>query len=413
VLVWIHGGGFLIGSGTTPVYYGGDLAKRGDVVVVTINYRLGALGYAHLGTVLGPEFAQSTNLGVRDQIAALEWVQGNIARFGGDPGNVTVFGQSAGGMSIGALLGAPRARALMHRAICQSGAADHVVSTARAREVASAFLRELGGPSPSHAALGRIPLAEILRAQMAVMARHSDLRQLMAFLPAVDGDVIPDPPLDQLRRGAAAKIPILTGATLEEWKLFGVADGMGFDETDLVARFAEVLPAYPDAPRPKEAVRAFRGALGERSAAERPRWVWQALQTARVFHVPSAHLAEAQRAGGGSAHSYLVTWRAAAARRALGACHAIEIPFVFGNTTHPIARPLTGLRADAERLSRQIQGAWVAFARTGAPGHGGLPAWPRYSADHRATMVLGRECRLEEAPLEPERRLLERWAGHA
>ncbi len=412
VLLWIHGGGFLIGSGATPVYNGGDLARRGDVVVVTINYRLGALGFAHLGSALGAGFEESTNLGVRDQVAALEWVRDNIERFGGDPNNVTVFGQSAGGMSIGALLGAPRARTLFHRAICQSGAADHVISRERAREIASTFLRELGGPSPSHAALGRIPLADLMRAQLATLARHSDMRQLMAFLPCVDGDLIPEQPIDAIRRGAAAKIPILTGSTLEEWKLFSMADGMSFDEEDLLVRFAEVLPVYADAPKPKEAVRAFRAALNGRSAAERPRWVWQAFQTSRVFHLPSARLAEAQRAGGGSAHSYLITWRAAVARRTLGACHAIEIPFVFGSTAHPIARPLTGLRANAERLSRQIQGAWVAFARSGAPGHASLPGWPRYSAEQRATMVLGRECHLDEAPLEPERRLLERWGGN-
>jgi para-nitrobenzyl esterase len=409
VLVWIHGGGFLVGSGSTVVYEGHTLAERGDVVVVTINYRLGALGFGHLGSVLGSEFADSTNLGIRDQIAALEWVHENIDRFGGDPANVTVFGQSAGGMSVATLLGAPRARQLIRRAICQSGAADHVIEREEAERVASALLRRLGGPPPSQASLGKIPIETLLDAQRSVMAELVDWNTLMTFLPMVDGDVVPEQPIEAIQRGATAEIPILTGATLEEWKLFGLVDpGIGrFDEADLRARLAEVLPA--DAPPPADAARDFQRALGERSAARSPREVWSAFQTSRVFHAPSARLAEAQQQGGGSVHSYLITWRAPALRRALGACHAIEIPFVFGNEGNPLARPLSGLNGDGHRFARQLQRSWLAFARTGNPGHDRLPTWPRYRPDERATMVLGRECKLADAPLDAERALLTRW----
>ena len=414
VLVWIHGGGFLVGSGSTVVYDGADLARRGDAVVVTLNYRLGALGFAHLGLAFdSPEFAQSTNLGLRDQVAALEWVRDNIERFGGDPGNVTLFGQSAGGMSVGALLGAPRARALFHRAICQSGACDHVLEPETARDVAHEFLRRLGGPSPSHAVLERFSTDEILRAQRETMDAMANLRDIMVFLPVVDGDLIPEQPLDAVRRGATADIPILTGATLEEWKLFGVLDGgIGrFRTRDLIERLAHVLPAYQDAPDAADAAEHFRQALGERSAAGRPLDVYHAFQTARIFHRPSAELAEAQHAGGGEAYAYLVTWRAAAARRVLGACHAIEIPFVFGQVGNPLATPLTGLSRSSRRLSRRIQTAWAQFARDGRPGHERLPSWHAYDPEQRATMVLGRSCRLEEAPLDPERRILTRWSG--
>ena len=409
VLVWIHGGGFLVGSGSTAVYEGHTLAERGDVVVVTINYRLGALGFAHLGSVLGGEFADSTNLGTRDQIAALEWVRDNIDRFGGDPGNVTVFGQSAGGMSVATLLGAPRARGLIRRAICQSGAADHVIEREEAERVATALLRRLGGPAPSQASLGRIPIETLLEAQRAVMAELADWSTLMVFLPMVDGDVVPEQPIDAIRSGGAAHIPLLTGATLEEWKLFGLVDpGLGrFEEADLCARLAEVLPV--DAPPPGQAARDIRRALGERSAARSPRAVWSAFQTARVFHAPSARLAEAQQQGGGSVHSYLITWRAPALRRALGACHAIEIPFVFGNEGNPLARPFSGLSGDGHHFARQLQRSWLAFARTGNPGHDRLPTWPRYRPGQRETMVLGRECKLADAPLDAERALLARW----
>ncbi len=413
VLVWIHGGGFLVGSGSTVVYGGGGLAERGDVVVVTINYRLGVMGFAHLG-LLGLEgFEGATNVGVRDQIAALEWVRDNIERFGGDPGNVTVFGQSAGGMSVGTLLGAPRARTLFHRAICQSGAADHVIERSEAEDVGRLFLRELGEPKPTPESLGRMPLDKILAAQRGVLTRASNLSNLMVLLPAVDGDLIPRQPLAALRAGEAADIPILTGATLDEWRLFRIIDqGLGrFSQADLVERIREVLPSLPHAPRADVAARRFREALGERSAADRPADVWSAFQSARIFHHPSNRLAEAQHAGGGQAYAYLFTWRAPALRRAIGACHAIEIPFVFGSTSHPIARPLTGLSARAGKLSRRLQHAWIEFARHGAPGHERIPQWPTYEPDRRSTLIFGRDLSLTERPLEDERALLDRWLG--
>jgi para-nitrobenzyl esterase len=410
VFVWIHGGGFLVGSGSTPIYHGRDLALRGDAVVVTLNYRLGALGYAHLGAVLGGDFAW--NLGVRDQIAALEWVRDHADRLGGDPGNVTVFGQSAGGMSVAALLAAPRARALFHRAICMSGAGDHVIEAEDARRVASEFLEALGGPPQSPEALGRIPLERILSAQHDVVSRLSDVRHLMVLLPAVDGDLIPEQPLAALRRGAAAGIPLLTGATLEEWKLFRLVDGgigrFGWEDADRL--FSEAVAGLPHAPDGHTARREFCDALGERSAAQQPYGVWSAFQTARIFHCGSARLAEAQHAGGGSAHAYLFTWRPPMLRRSLGACHAIDIPFVFGATAHPLARPLTGLSAVAARLSRKMQQAWIHFAREGDPGHLRLPEWPHYEPERRSTMIFGRDCSCDDAPLDAERRLLERWS---
>jgi para-nitrobenzyl esterase len=411
VLVWIHGGGFLVGSGSTPIYSGQDLARRGECVVVTLNYRLGALGYLHLSSIFGEGFEQSSNLGVRDQIAALEWVNEHIDRFGGDPQNVTLFGQSAGAMSIAALLGAPRARRLFHRAVCMSGAADHVIEPELGEEVAAGFLKDLGGPAPTHNALARVSIDRILHAQRQTMQRMADLRSLMVFLPMVDGDVIPEHPLDAIRNGAAAHIPILTGTTLEEWKLFRLIDqGFGrFGWGDLVRRFASVLPIYDDAPEPGTAAVRFREALGERSAARRPSDVWSAFQTARVFFNPAARLAEAQHAGGGVAHSYLFTWRPPAMRRSVGACHAIDIPFVFGSAGHPLARPFTGISPAGGRLGRKIQHAWLEFARDGRPGHDRLPAWPHYEPRHRSTMVLGRECVLEQAPLDRERALLESW----
>ncbi|HEY8120757.1 MAG TPA: carboxylesterase family protein [Myxococcota bacterium] len=414
VLVWIHGGAFLVGSGATPVYNGAQLAARGDVVVVTLNYRLGALGFAQLGLARRGALRESTNLGLRDQIAALEWVRDHIARFGGDPGCVTVFGQSAGGMSVGALLGAPRARALFRRAICQSGACDHVISREAGSSLGASFLAALGDPPLE--ALAQLPLEAVLRAQREVMAQRASFRDVMTFLPAVDGDLIPEQPLAALRRGAARKHDLMTGVTSDEWKLFGVADpGLGrFEQEDLEARLREVLPdLYSEAPGPKRAARELRDALAERGGDTDARALWQGFQSARTFVRPAARFAEAQHAAGGRVRTYVVNWRAAAAPRALGACHAIELPFVFGTGRHPLARGLTGIGFAAPRLTRQIQNAWIQFARTGDPSHQGLPSWPGYEPRHRPTMVLGARCELAEAPLDPDRQLLARWSGEA
>jgi para-nitrobenzyl esterase len=416
VMVWIHGGGFLIGSGSTAVYDGRNLARRGDLVVVTINYRLGALGYTDLSGLFGSGFEESSNLGVRDQIAALEWVRDNIDRFGGDSENVTLFGQSAGAMSIAALLGSRRARRLFRRGICQSGAASHVLEPEEAREVARTFFEELGGRPASHHALGRMRLERILRAQRATAKRLSSRQNLMAFLPAVDGDLIPEQPLEAVRRGAAAGIPLLIGTTLDEWKLFRIIDQGLFPlrEADLLALFEEVLPdEFVQSPDPEIALRDFRAALASRGDRMSANDEWSAFQSARVFHFPASRLAEAQEEGGGKTYSYQFTWRPPALSRALGACHALDLPFVFGWTRHALARPLTGVTGAAVRLSRKMQHAWTQFARDGCPGHESLPAWECYEPRRRATMVLGRSCACADAPLEAERQLLESWTARS
>ena len=418
VLVWIHGGGFLVGSGATPVYNGADLSRRGDVVVVTINYRLGALGFSHLGLLpkaASRGFEGATNVGIRDQIKALEWVHEHIDRFGGDPNSVTVFGQSAGGMSVGSLLGSPKARPLFQRAIPQSGAGDHVQQTPEAQEVADRFAHRLGLGETTPDLLGEVPTAQIMEAQRGLLIEQSDLGNLMVLLPAVDGDLLPKAPLQALRDGDAAHIPIMTGATLEEWKLFRVIDqGIGrFSQSDLVDRFRAISGSWPRLPRAESAAKRFRAALEGRAAADHPGDVWSAFQSARHFHMPAHRLLEAHHEGGGTGYHYMFTWRAPAMRRSLGSCHAIEIPFLFGSTGHPFASPLTGLSRRATKLSHRLQHAWVRFARNGRPGHERLPTWPSYDPERRSTLFLGRECSLEENPLEAERDLLEGWIGRA
>jgi para-nitrobenzyl esterase len=412
VLVWIHGGGFLIGSGSTPIYDGYGLAERGDLVVVTFNYRLGALGYLHLNGLGGDDMIGASNAGVRDQIAALEWVRDNIDRFGGDPNNVTVAGQSAGAMSIGALLGAPSARRLFKRAILQSGATEHVMDQDEANESAEVFLRELGGPPVTRQSLANIPVEALLQAQGSTNQALTSLARLMAFLPCIDGEVITENPLDVIERGDASDISLLVGTNLDEWKLFSPFESglPTLEEDEMRERFEDLLPQISEhPPSANEVIDLYREAVISRGGDPGAFEVWNAFQSARVFHRPASVLAERQRQAGGSAFAYLFTWRPPAMRRVLGACHAMELPFVFGFTGHPAALAFTGMSPAASRLSRRIQQAWIQFVRSGDPSHDRLPGWPGYDDAKRATMVLGRRCYIDHAPLEAERQLIESW----
>jgi para-nitrobenzyl esterase len=412
VLVWIHGGGFLVGAGSTPIYEGGVFARRGDMVVVTLNYRLGALGYLHLDQVGGAGLESASNAGVRDQIAALEWVRDHIDRFGGDPDNVTVCGQSAGAMSIGALLGAPRARKLFRRAVLQSGATDHVVGRERANELAEAFLHELGDVPRDADSLARLPVERILKAQGAINRRCANLVDLMVFLPCVDGELITEPPIEAVRRGATSDISMMIGTNLDEWKLFSPVDsGLAtLREEQMIQRFDEMLGQISTcAPDAREAVRRYRAAVRARGGRTTPFEVWSAFQSARVFHYPASSLADSQSRSGADVYSYLFTWRPSALRQTVGACHAVELPFVFGLTSHPAVRPFMGFASTVGRLSKRMQDAWIGFARAGYPGHDRLPVWDRYESDARATMLFDRECSIADAPLQGERELLAEW----
>ena len=254
VMVWIHGGGFVIGSGSQSVYDGSRLARRGDVVVVTLNYRLGALGFLHLAE-LCPDLAGAvSNPGMRDQVAALEWVQRHIASFGGDPGNVTIFGESAGGMSVGTLLGMPKARGLFQRAIPQSGATHHFHTPEAATQVAEALLGALGVAAKDAArVLRELPAQKLIEAQGQLQTQPASSLGLLPFQPVVDGDSLPRPALQPVREGARAGVALLAGTTRDEWKLFSL-----MDPTRLRPRRGEA----PRAPRP-------RGARGRRRRAVR------------------------------------------------------------------------------------------------------------------------------------------------
>jgi para-nitrobenzyl esterase len=404
VLVWIHGGAFLTGSGSTPWYNGHSFAARHDVVVVTLNYRLGALGFLHLDDIGGEDFAGSGNLGILDQVAALEWVRDNIAAFGGDPDNVTAFGESAGAMSVGTLMGTPAAKGLFVKAIPQSGAAHHGKSREAADATAREFLAELGlEPNRESAArLRELPVDALMEAQTTLVTRT--VSATLAFTPVVDGIVLPEPPSDAIGGGSAAGVRVLIGTNAEEMRLFSMMDTRmaATDEAQLLSRVGKELG---DAGRAAELVTAYRASRPDASPGE----IWGDIQSDYVFRIPAIRLAEHQSARENAVYSYLFTWKSPAFGGALGACHALEIPFVWNTLDLGMSQLFCGPEDDGSRaLAATMHEAWATFARTGTPAAAGLPEWPTYDAQHRATMILDSECRVENDPCGADR---EAWSA--
>jgi para-nitrobenzyl esterase len=403
VMVWIYGGGFTGGGGSIPWYDGANLARRGDVVVVTFNYRLGAFGWLHLGE-LDPSEAASGNCGLLDQVAALTWVRDNIAAFGGDPAQVTIFGESAGAMSVATLMGTPAAAGLFTGAIAQSGAAHNVTDTATAHEVTEWMMKALGVSTVAE--LRAAPAADLLEMQNQVATeltrdragRSRETGIGLPFGPVLDGTVIPRPPFEAIAEGSASGVALLTGTTADEWKLFGMMLRSIDDEETLMRRVGRMVED------PHQLTAAYRQAADEVSHDE----IWNAIMTDRVFRIPAIRLAEAQaQHQPENTFMYLFEWASTAFEGRLGSCHALEIPFVFDNLDKPGVAMFTGPEAPAD-LAEAMAEAWVAFANRRNPAHQGLPAWPAYDMTGRATMHFGNDTRVEHDPA-PESRAA--WDG--
>jgi len=408
VLVWIHGGGFTQGSGGLFMYRAHGLARRGDVVVVTFNYRLGLLG-----SWPGPSGATEgldSNVGLSDQLLALEWVRDNIAAFGGDPSRVTVFGQSAGAMSIAALLAVPRAKGLFQRAVLQSGAASHVSSPERRAAIFDhlAKLLALDTTGDLAAQLRACSSETLLSAQGSLARDHRLPLGQLAWQPGHGTALLPEPPLEIARKGGTAGIPLLLGTNLDEWRMFTATDTRrrGLDEATLYDYVERTFDTDADpAARRREVLEVFEvdPDTGERRS---PAEQWVALQTARVFTKPGLDLAEAHARAGGDVWTYRFDWRPMLLRDRLGACHAMEIPFVFGSHGHRALWPLIGASSAARALSRRMQDAWVAFARGDAPETDEIPDWPRFNPQTRTSLRLHHRDSLMEGAGEAERQIL-------
>ncbi len=397
VMVWIHGGGFTVGASSQGIYEGRELSRHGDVVVVTINYRLGLFGFANLNEATGGRIPATGNEGLLDQVKALEWVRDNIEFFGGDPDNVTLFGESAGGMSVGALLGLPAAQGLFHKAIPQSGACHTVATKASGALVGEAMMKftELDAQG-----LMAANMDDLLRVQRHIEGGKVEGYPLskigsLPFRPVVDGKVLPDLPIETVRKGGVAQVPIMAGSTLDEWQLFGALQPAitKLDEETMVKRLGYLVdPAYIPG-----LVVAYKEALVQRGIEPTPPQIFIAIQTDRIFRMPALRLLEAQQPHNSEVYAYLFDWQSPAAKGVMKSCHAIELAYVFGTHKKKGAAKFYGEGPAADALAKHTMDAWVAFARDGKPG------WGAYDKKHRTTQVLGGNCHSESAPYDIER----------
>jgi para-nitrobenzyl esterase len=406
VMVWVHGGFFTTGAGSWLIYNGRTLSTRGDVVVVTINYRLGALGFLNLNEVTKGKIPATGNEGLLDQVLALEWVRDNISRFGGDPDNVTIFGESAGAMSIGVLLAMPKARGLFHRAILQSGAAHHVHSLERAEKVGATFLDILDIKPTEVNKLRSLTEQQIINAQVELMARARDPKLAIGDLPlrpVVDGNVISELPTHAIAGGSADNVPVLIGTTLDEWKLFAVLDKnlASLNEAGLLRRCQRLIPDGDVS----GLIEVYRRARSQRNLPVTSAELFIAIQSDRVFRMPAIKLAEAHYRRQQPTYMYLFNWVSPLVNGILGSCHALDLGFVFGT----LDDKFTGSGEEARALSRKIQDAWVSFARHGNPSCESVDKWKLYD-ERRETMVLGKQRILVEAPYDEERRAWDPFA---
>lgn len=405
VMVWIHGGGFSVGGSHQALYEASALARDNQVIVVSLNYRLGILGFGDWSA--WPELGGVTNAGLRDQILALEWVRDCIADFGGDPNRVTLFGESAGGMSIACLMASPKAKGLFHRAIIQSGSPDHVITSVEAQRITARFAEA----AVDLCACLEGELKPLIKAQRACFNTTVDrglhahpVRQFgMTLLPQIGDDILPEHPLQAFAKGASGDIPLILGTTRDEWTLFYLAPqalggGSARPEPDaerLSHEFERTLPVQG-----QQMLSAYQALMPNALGSD----VFCAYETDRMFRIPTVRMAEARFKAAAPTWHYLFEWPCAWNKR-LGSCHTIEIPFVFGIIDQPTGQFFTGGGEEALLLSQRVREAWSAFAHGQAPQATDWPEWPSYTEAYRETLKIAAVTDREDNPEMARRQL--------
>src|SRR5277367_262999 len=387
VMVWLHGGGFTSGSGSYTIYDGANMARKHDVVTVTVNHRLNSFGFLYLADIGGAKYANASNVGMLDVVAALEWVRDNIANFGGDPNNVTIFGQSGGAGKVSTLLAMPGAKGLFHRAIVQSGANLKGVSTEDATKTAHMLMDKLGAKTADD--LQKIPMEQLIAATLATRG--------LRLAPVVDGKTLPGGPFDPTAPAMSANVPLLIGSTEFEVNFFPNTKLDPIDDTELHA-------AVKQATRTDDAEVDKLIAVYRKGRPHATQIDLSQIIASDGFRTPVITESERKAAQSAPVYMYYFTWKTPVRDGKLKAFHTLEIPFALNNVDE--AKSMTGSGADRYPLQDKMSAAWAAFARTGNPNHKGLPNWPVFQTDRRATMVFDNQCKVVDDPHGEERMAL-------
>ena len=385
VMVWIHGGAFTYGAGGNSVYDGTNLARHHDVVAVSLNHRLNLFGFFELEEVAGKDYAESSNASQLDLVAALEWVHDNIAAFGGDPGNVTIFGESGGGGKVTALLAMPAAKGLFHKAIVESGSFLRMTPRKDAAKNTERVLANLGLKGNPIAELQKLPMETLIAASVNRGVRWG---------PVVDGHVLPRHPFDLTAPEISADVPMLIGSNETETTFFNGADEKLFslDEAGLRESLQPMLRDKTD-----EIIGIYRK---DRPHAS-PSHLYFLISSDQRIRLGAITQAERKSAlGKAPAYMYFFTWKAPIDGGKWRTPHTLELPFVF--ETYDKAT-ITGTGPERKVLGERVSGAWAAFARNGNPNFKGLPHWAPYTIDQRVTMIFNDECRAVNDPNRQER----------
>lgn len=394
VLFWCHGGGFVSGSGSSPGTDGANMARRGDVVVVTVNHRLNVLGFTYLAEFGGSAFASSGDAGMLDIVHALGWVRNNIEQFGGDPNTVMIFGQSGGGRKVGTLLGMPSAKGLFHRAVIESGPTIRLVEREQAIRVAEMLMAKLSVPKSQVRDLQKIPVDRIMSAYFAVVKDMAGQDQMtQGFSPTVDGNAVPAHPFHPAASAISADVPLMLGSTRTEMTLQSDESAFSLDEAGMRSRVKGLAGDHAG-----ELIETYRKANPNASPSD----LFFLIASDYRYGAPIMKIAERRAAlGRGPVHLYYFTWETPVQGGRLKSPHTIEIPFVFDNVQ--ISRGLTGGGADAMALADKVSDTWIAFARTGDPNTSKMPNWPAFNPTERPTLVINNQSKVVRDPIHDQR----------
>lgn len=403
VLVWLHGRGFAEGAGSETMYNGANLARRGDIVVITINHRLNVFGFLFLEELCGEEFAGSGMAGMLDAELALRWVRDNAENFGGDLNNVTIFGESGGSRKVSILMAMPSAQGLFHKAIIQSSPGLRGKAPGVATEFAERLLAKLDIKANEPQKLQQIPAQQLLEALTTLTPESRRTggrrgRDIMQLSPVVDGHFLPANPFDPVAAPTAADIPIIIGTNRDENALFLARDPRRrkLTESELIERLKTELGEHMD-----RILNTYR-----KTRPEATPWDLLVGITSEARRVGCRKLIERKLAGGPTpVYNYLFTYESNFLGGLLKAGHAIEIPFVFDNAEDV---PMVGDRPDRHEMAAAMSEAWIAFAHNGDPNHPGIPDWKPHTLENRETMIFDIPCRLENDPAREE---LDAWEG--